>query len=39
MTAEADPFDRTAMNKMFDLAEQGVAALSALQRDAVSRGM
>ena len=38
MTAEADPFDRTAMNKMFDLAEQGVAALSALQRDAVSRG-
>ena len=39
MTAEEDPFDRTAMNKMFDLAEKGVAALSALQRDAVSRGM
>ena len=39
MTAEEDPFDRRAMNKMFDLAEKGVAELSALQRDAVSRGM
>ena len=39
MTAEEDPFDRTAMNEMFDLAEKGVAALSAMQRDAVSRGM
>ena len=39
MTAEADPFDRTAMNEMFDLAEKGVAALSAMQRDAVNRGM
>ena len=39
MTAEEDLFDRTAMNEMFDLAEKGVAALSALQRDAVSRGM
>ena len=39
MTAEEDPFDRRAMNEMFDLAEKGVAELSALQRDAVSRGM
>ena len=39
MTAEEDPFDRKAMNEMFDLAEKGIAALSALQRDAVSRGM
>lgn len=39
MTAEEDPFDRTAMNEMFDLAEKGVAELSAMQRDAVSRGM
>lgn len=39
MTAEEDPFDRTAMNEMFDLAEKGVAALSAMQRDAVNRGM
>ena len=39
MTAEEDPFDRKAMNEMFDLAEKGIAALSALQCDAVSRGM
>ena len=39
MTAEEDPFDRKAMNEIFDLAEKGIAALSALQRDAVSRGM
>ena len=39
MTAEEDPFDRRAMNEMFDLAEKGVAELSALQRDAVSRGV
>ena len=39
MTAEEDPFDRKAMNEMFDLAEKGIAELGALQRDAVARGM
>ncbi|MGC6484722.1 MAG: ribonuclease PH [Candidatus Puniceispirillales bacterium] len=39
MTAEDMPFDRKAMNAMFDLAEKGVAELAALQRDAVQRGI
>ena len=39
MTAEETPFRRSAMNAMFDLAEQGVAQLAELQRQAVKDGL
>ncbi len=39
MTAEETPFRRDQMNAMFDLAEDGVAQLAELQRQAVKDGL
>ena len=39
MTAEETPFRRDQMNAMFDLAEEGVAQLAELQRQAVKDGL
>jgi ribonuclease PH len=39
MTAEEKPFSRHDMGAMFDLAEEGVKKLTALQRDAVKAGL